>query len=436
MTGLRSWVQTKALSTPSYDDSGRFDGFYRLAGTIDAELPGGSFEDTVAKLYKDNGIVFACIGARAMPFSEARFQFQERRDGRYGRLFGTEALALLEEPWPNGTTGELLYRMEQDVSLAGNFYATVRAGNRLRRLRPDWVTIFSGIKGSDDPYTHDDLDAEVLGYVYHPPGHEPEMLAPEKVVHYSPIPDPLHHWRGMSWLTPLIREIEADTKATTHKLRYFQNGAALSTVIKYPAELEPTKFERFVALFEQEHAGSDNAYRTLHIGGGADPTVVGTEMKTDFRSIQASGENRVAAAAGVGAVMARFTDGLAGSSLNEGNYKAAKRQFADMTLRPLWRGAAAALSPVAPPPANSRLWYDVRDVELLKENEADEAEIISVRAQSIRQLLDAGFTSDSAVAAVEAGDLTMLEHSGLYSVQLQPPGSVTPEAAPSQENPE
>lgn len=424
MTGLRPWVQHKALNiVPTVSDDGTPDGFYRRTGGLGQGLGADGFEEVVSQMYRDNGIVFACVGARAMPFSEARFQLQDISSGRPGQLFDDPSLRLLDTPWPNGTTGELLFRMEQDVSLGGNFFATVRgtgASRRIRRMRPDWVTIISGVRGSTDRFNVDALDAEVLGYIYEPPGREMMWLDPDVVVHYSPLPDPLHHWRGMSWITPLIREIEADSKATKHKLKYFDNGAALSTVIRYPAELEPAKFRRYVELFEEAHRGPDNAYKTLHIGGGADPTVIGSEMKTDFRSIQAAGENRVAAAAGVGAVMARFTDGLSGSSLNEGNYKAAKRQFADMTLRPLWRGAAGALSKLCDVPDGARLWYDVRDVELLKENEADEASIVKVRSESINSLVTAGYTPESVIAAVEAGDLSILEHSGLYSVQLQP----------------
>jgi hypothetical protein len=32
------------------------------------------------------------------------------------------------------------------------------------------------------------------------------------VAHWSPIPDPLANFRGMSWLTPVLREIDADQR--------------------------------------------------------------------------------------------------------------------------------------------------------------------------------------------------------------------------------
>src|SRR5258708_12606039 len=77
-------------------------------------------------------------------FSEARFQFQAK-DNKH--LFGNTSLAKLEEPFgPGTTTGELLVRMEQDASLAGQAYIWDPPGeDRLVRLRPDWVIIVSEI---------------------------------------------------------------------------------------------------------------------------------------------------------------------------------------------------------------------------------------------------------------------------------------------------
>ena len=46
-----------------------------------------------------------------------------------------------------------------------------------------------------------------------------------------------------------------------------------------------------------------------------------------------------------------------------------------------------------------------------------------MQAATIKSLIDAGFKPDTAVAAVQAGDYSLLVHTGLYSVQLQPPGT-------------
>jgi len=77
-------------------------------------------------------------------------------------------------------------------------------------------------------------------------------------------------------------------------------------------------------------------------------------------------------------------------------------------------------------PPGAELWYDDRDIPALAENGRDAAEIQSIQAGTLHTLISAGYTADSAVAFVEAGgDFTKLEHSGMFSVQLQPASSVT-----------
>lgn len=391
----------------------------------DREEDSESFESYVQHAYKSNGIVFACLGARARLFSEARFQYQRFNAGRPGDLFGDQSLSLLESPWPNGTTGELLFRMEQDASLAGNFFATTSSdGTRIRRLRPDWVTIVTG-SPSDDPF---DIDARVIGYIYRPLAGstlKPVLLSADRVVHFSPIPDPEAQWRGMSWIQPVIREIQADSAATKHKLKFFQNGTTSNFVVSYEKGLTRAQFLEMVSAFKEAHQGVDNAYKTIHLGGGADVTTVGADMRQlDFKATQGAGETRIAAASGAGAVVAMLSEGMQGSSLNSGNYNAAKRQFADMTLRPLWRSAAGALAKFATVPSGSRLWYDVRDIAFLQQDQKDASEIQAHKAQTIRTLTDGGFTPESVIAAVEAEDFTLLAHTGKLSVQLQEPGAV------------
>lgn len=388
------------------------------------------FEGYSDGAYKANGVVFTCIQIRLLVFSEVRFQFQRLRGPARGELWGNDTLSLLERPWPNGTTGELLARMEQDYSLAGNFFATEvndRDGRRVRRLRPDWVTIVTASRSDKGPSA---LDARIVGYLYQPKGMtnppDPVLLTPDQVVHWSPTPDPTAQWRGMSWLTPIVNEIKGDQAATQHKLKYFEHGTVGGMAITYDASVSIDNVRRFAEMFKNQHAGLDNAYKTYHFGGGADAKVLGADLKQlDFKLTQGAGETRIAAAAGVGAVMAQLSEGLAGSSLNAGNFSAARRRLADITMRPQWRSAAAALQPFAPPPSDSRLWYDASDVSFLQEDEKDEAEIQASNAGTIARLLDAGFDPDAVVKAVTAGDLRTLvgQHSGLFSVQLQAAGS-------------
>jgi phage portal protein BeeE len=201
-------------------------------------------------------------------------------------------------------------------------------------------------------------------------------------------------------------------------------------VVSFDPSITKEAFETFVQRMDASHKGVERAFKTLYLGGGADVKVVGANFdQLNLKAVQGAGETRIAAAAGVPASYLGISEGLAGSSLNSGNYVAARRRFADGTIRPLWRAAAGALETLLDLPDPSvRLWYDDRDVAFLQEDVKDLADIKSREALTIESLIRAGFQPDSVVQAVTSGNYTVLEHTGLYSVQLQPP---TPDQEPA-----
>lgn len=409
---VAQWVKLADTSFPMTGGGDRLDA-----------LPGRNFSE-FSEVYRTNGIVAACMNARLRIFSEVTFRFAEVNNGKVGNLFGSPDLAVLEHPWPNGTTGELAARMIQDTDLAGNFFA-VRVGDRLYRRDPSKVSIVL----TGDPTTDEFVD--VAGYVYRPGGDRgPEFTyLPHEMCHWSPLPDPEATYRGMSWLTPVLREIRSDNAATDHKAKFFANGGTPTMVVKFPPEvMNEEQLDEFRAKMDAAYGGARNAYKTLYLAPGADVSVVGADMQQlDFSNTQGRDETRIASAAGVPAVIVGLKESLSGSSLNAGNYSAARRNLADGTMRPLYRSAAAALETLVPVPKRAKdaakLWYDDSAVAFFREDRGDAAEIQRVRAATIRNLVDAGYLPASVVAAVDAEDMTLLEHSGLFSVQLQKPGT-------------
>lgn len=405
-------------------------GWVTTWSTDRAEPIASTFCDFATAGMGGNTVVAAVERVRMSIFSEARFQFQRFVKGRPSGLFGLAGAGLetLERPWTGGTTGDLLTRMILDADLAGNWFAIEDAGE-LVRLRPDWVEIVL-----DERYDRAGqlIGMRRVGYLYYHGGKyaggTPAVYLPEEVAHFAPLPDPLAGYRGMSWLTPVIREIQADTMATHHKLKFFENAATPNLAVSLPKEIGPKEFEAFVAKMDAVHRGADNAYKTLYTGAGADVTVIGADMRQlDFKSTQGTGETRICAAGGIHPAIVALSEGLQGASLNAGNFAAARRLTADGTFRPLWRNAAGTLETLVPPPgADSRLWYDDRDVAFLREDARDAAEITQVEATTIAALVKEGFTPESAVAAVTAQNMDLLVHTGMVSVQLQPPGTPAP----------
>ena len=403
---------------------------YAVGQSLDprSEEVGRDFEGMVRGAYHSNGVVFACMLARMSLFSEARFQYRRMTNGRPGDLFGDRNLRILERPWPTGTTGDLLSRVITDSDTAGNAFI-VRREDRLRRLRPDWTTVVIG-SNEDADTTAIDVDAEVIGYMYHPggrgSGNTPVPFLPEEVAHFAPHPDPLASFRGMSWLTPVLREIEADHATTNHKAAFFRNGATPQVIVSFDKDVSAADVERFKALMDAGHTGPANAYKTLYLGGGADPTVVGKDLaQLDFKATQGAGETRIAAAAGMHPSVIGLSEGLQGASLNAGNFSAARRLTGDKTLRPLWRNVAGSLASLVDVPPGAELWYDDRDIPFLREDSKDQAEISLVKAQTIESLVRAGYEPASIIKAVEADDMGLLSHTGFASVQLQEIGTTS-----------
>lgn len=379
-----------------------------------------------AGLMTSNPAVFAIAAIRVLLFSEARFQWQQMRSGRPGDLYGNPDLALLEEPWAGHTTRDLLSQAEIDVASAGNSY-WVKNGAFLQRLDPAHVKLLTAA-AVDQTMSGHEIGEELVGYAY-VPGYDTDQITvflPEEVCHYKPYPNPQNRFLGMSWLSPCLRDIATDDILNEHKQSVIRNGATLSTVVSFDPTVSREQFDFFVDTFRRNHDGPENANKTLFLGGGADVKTVGQTFENlTLQAVQGAGEVRIAAAAGIPAAIVGFSEGLKGSSLNGGNYAEARRRLADGTMRPLWGTFASSMQSLLNLPAGSRLWYDDRDIAFLREDLADQANILAENAKSVMVLVQAGWEPDAAIEAVVTGDLKRLanRHTGLYSVQLQPPSS-------------
>jgi phage portal protein BeeE len=381
---------------------------------------------------------FAAQLVRALVLSQARFTFRRRPGSgpNARKTFGTQDLGVLEIPWPNGTTADLIGQMEWHAGLAGNAFVTNRTKGRLRILRPDWVALVWGSQAEPD-IPQSAIDGKLLGYVYinggFNSGNEPVTLTVDEVAHWYPLPDPINPGLGMSWVTPAVREIRGDLAATEHKLKFFANGATPNLVIKGIPAATSDQFNAAVALMEQNHKGLANAYKTLYLTAGADATVVGSSLsQMDFSQVLATGETRLSVLSRVPAALLGVTEGLKGAALNAGNFAMARRIFSDTWVTPTLQNLANSLAPLVQVPLGAELWFDLTDVPLMREDAADAANIIQIQASTIVALANAGYDADRCVSSVVGGDLMGLigAHSGLLSVQLQKPGSAHASSAP------
>jgi len=375
------------------------------------------FRNYVTDGYHGNAIVFATILARMQLFTQAELKLQ---DIKTRKLVDHPSLDMLKHPWPNGTTADLLSRNIQDADLAGQSI-TAKFADRYVRLRPDFVQIISV------PVFEDEREyREVTGYLYSPTGvlsDRTEFYLEQDVAHWTPIPDPIAQWRGMSWLSPVVREVNADHNMTLHKRAFFQNAATPNMLIKYQQQLDPSVLARIKESFQARHQGPNNAWNTAVLDAGADIQIVGNSFsEMAFTALQSAGETRIAAAAGVPPVIIGLSEGLSAATYS--NYAQAMRRFADGTMRHLWQSWCAAHEKLLDIPAGYRLWYDTSSIAALREGERDIADAARFWAVAAQQLITAGYDADSVTAALVANDFSVLTHTGAIPTALYPNGQV------------
>jgi phage portal protein BeeE len=234
----------------------------------------------------------------------------------------------------------------------------------------------------------------------------------------------------MSWLTPVLREVAADNTMTAYKTRYLTNNASPNLLVKYTQRLGDKSVNNIRERIEARHSGVENAFKTLVLDEGADAMVIGNSFEQmNFSTVQAAGENRILLASGVPGIVVGAKEGLSAATYS--NYEQAMRRFADITMRPLWRSVCACLSRLAPPPKDSRLWFDVSDIAALRQGEKEQADTMLVKAQAVAELTTANFSPESAVEAIQSGDLTLLE----YKEPPPPPTPQLPALEPGADSP-
>jgi hypothetical protein len=129
----------------------------------------------------------------------------------------------------------------------------------------------------------------------------------------------------------------------------------------------------------------------------------------DFSVVQQAGADRVLAAAGVPGVLVGL-EPLRGAGRG---YEESLLKFGNLFARPQWRSVCECLQKFTTgndiDSGAVRLWFDTADIAALQDSETARAQVALVHAQALLTLAQAGYTQDSAVAAVNSGDITQLQ---------------------------
>lgn len=239
---------------------------------------------------------------RSNLISQARFVWRATRSAKKpGNLFGNPRPRRPRAgPSTGAATGELLSRRGR----AGPRRQRLRwprdhQNNRLRVLRPDWVTIAASIQPEPEEGPLHRSTVRSSGTSTPQGGGPARRRSPASCSPRTPSTGrrSLTRWppTGLSWLSPVLREMQADSSATEHKIKFFENAGTPNMVFTLDKDLQPDA----VARSRASSTSSRSALRTptgnfSFLGGGADVTVVRTDLKQlDFSNVQGAGRNRI-----------------------------------------------------------------------------------------------------------------------------------------------
>ena len=420
---------------------GGFDNYVKVAGNTyprtdfmagsAPDRADGTFVDLVNKIHKQSGVIPAAVYARAALVSQTRFRFAHWSVPVTSVVPSSTSTMDLRALNAVGRS-QLLHRMEQDISYAGNAFL-VRGRNGARhRLDPSRVTF---VLGSDSTPTWDQdvlasvpYDMTTIGIVYNPNVDargtaERVVFLPGEFAHFMPEPDPIASWRGESWVASLTAEAALEGQIVNHQSKFFTRGTVPSLVFLTDG-MDDEQLSDASQRAGEVFGGTENAFKNMFLSGVTDVRNVSADFSSiGFDSLHGSIEVAVSMRSRIPAAILGTRDSLAGSSLNAGNFNSARRLLTDGFLNPHTWALCDALTPLATPPsAGVTLAPDLSGVMFLQEDAADAAAILQVQMATIGSAVTSGYDPTDAVGKVVAGDLTGLKHTGLASVQLQPLG--------------
>lgn len=385
-----------------------------------------NFTGYIQQIHERHGVVAAAVTTRGLLLSQVRFRFRDDS----GALTKTRELSQLNYPGSRSRSS-LLSLLEIDASYSGTG-VVVKRNDVLYRLAPDKVSFVLG-SNSEPSWSGDALiapfDTVTVGILYNAGKNRNgedliESFFPGEFAVWAPEPDPLHPWRGTSWVSSVVRETLLDGQVTDHMGKYFEKATVPGLVFIMDPSKSPGETSEYAKVVNENFSGAGNRFKNMFLGGGTDVKVVGSSIKDlGLNEITGVFENRVAVRSRIPASVLGTKEALSGSSLNAGNYGAARRLLADGWFTPTVDSLCESLEPLVFVPDGQELSFDPGRVLFLQEDQKDAADILSTNSIAARQLVDGGFDPASVIEAVTTGDLSKLTHTGNVSVQLQPPGT-------------
>ena len=364
-------------------------------------FPDANYASFSQQGYAGNELVFSCIREIATSAAEAVLRLY---DDDHEEIESAPLGDLVHRPSHDFTQYDFLENLITHLQIAGNAYVLKeRAGVgvvSLMLLRPDRVQVAPG-----------------KGFLYDVNG--ARYLIPAEDIGHLKFPNPNNDFYGLSPLQVLLRQISLDTDATNFTRAFFNNAGVPSGILKLKRKIgSQDEADRLRPQWRSQFRGNKNWHRIAILDEDASYETMGSPIgQMEIPELRALSETRICSAFGVPAILVGANTGLQRSTYS--NYREARESFWEETLLPLYRRIERFMVNTLAhefPAERGSLSFDFSAVKALQEDESALVERQLTRAQIAKELINAGFTPESAL--LTAGIETELEHTGFLPSTL------------------
>lgn len=394
-------------------------------------LPFGGRNDATAQMQAmgSDGTLFSIVHRTSNATSQVNWNLWRKaasgKDEDRQEVTRHLALDIWSKPNPFMPRQEFVESTQQHVDLTGEGWWVIARNQAMRSIplelwpvRPDRMVPV--------PHPTDFL----AGYIYVSPDGEQVPLKLDEVIQLR-MPNPMDPYRGMGPVQSVLTELDATKYSAQWNRNFFINSALPGGVIEAPNNLTDDEFDDLRDRWDEQHRGVAAAHRVAILEGGlkwVDRKFTQRDMQ--FAELREISRDVIREAFGIPA----FALGEV-SDVNRATAEASKAMFAEQLTIPRLERIKAALNndflPMFGDTARD-LEFDYED-PIPPDAEARDRERIS-KATAAKTYIDAGFTGESVVEALELPDtLVWKEPPPPPTPQPplpagQPPADVSPEA--------
>lgn len=325
------------------------------------------------------------------------------------------ALDLWNKPNPFMPRQEFVESSQQHIDLTGESYWVITRHPRFKiplemwPIRPDRIT--------PDPHPTKFL----VGYNYSSPDGEIIPLGLDEVIQLR-MPHPLDLYRGLGPVQALLTDLDTVRYSAEWNRNFFMNSAEPGGIIQIDKRLQDDEFDEMSERWDEQHKGVANAHRVAIIEQGTWVNRTFTMKDMQFAELRKLGRDTVMEAFGISKTALGISD-----DVNRAAATAAKALFAqDLTVPRVERHKGALNHNYLPLFGDTAtdLEFDY-DSPVPADEEAENAERTS-KATSAKTYIDAGFTGESVVIALDLPD------SLVWEKPAPPPAPIPPVLPPEE----